>query len=130
MDPELQPQRKICSAEVGGRETYRPVRLQRERVQGQGLPFSPTLDRCQPQMVPWRGLQVPEPAEVPAVCEAWVSVDQVASHLTCSIDGVYRWSTRRGLPGHRVGVWRFKVSEVDAWVRPDGANEHQEKLGD
>ncbi len=28
------------------------------------------------------------------------------------------------MPGTKMGkVWRFKISEVDAWVRSEGANE-------
>lgn len=35
-----------------------------------------------------------------------------------SHDTVYRWVQTRGLPAHRVGrLWKFKVSDVDAWVR-------------
>jgi excisionase family DNA binding protein len=45
------------------------------------------------------------------------------------VDSIYRWLARRGLPGHRVGrVWRFKLSEVDAWVRTGGANEQPDKV--
>lgn len=62
------------------------------------------------------------------MAEPWIPVEQLASHLACSVDSVYRWLARRGLPGHRVGrVWRFNVSAVDAWVRADGANAHPDK---
>jgi hypothetical protein len=37
---------------------------------------------------------------------------------------VYRWREHRGLPAHRVGrLWKFKLSEVDDWVRAGGADE-------
>lgn len=56
--------------------------------------------------------------------EPWVSVDQIAEHLGVTRDSVYRWIDRKNLPAHRVGrLWKFKVSEVDDWVRADGANE-------
>jgi excisionase family DNA binding protein len=62
------------------------------------------------------------------MAEPWVPVEQLASYLACSVDGVNRCLALRGLPGHRVDrVWRFKVSEVDVWVRADGANEHPDK---
>ena len=39
-------------------------------------------------------------------------------------DTVYRWRQYRGLPAHRVGrPWKFKLSEVDDWVRAKGADE-------
>ena len=50
--------------------------------------------------------------------ERWVSVEDVASHLGVNKDSVYRWIDKRGLPAHRVGrLFRFKLSEVDDWVR-------------
>lgn len=50
--------------------------------------------------------------------EPWVKVEEVASHLGVAKDTVYRWVQTRGLPAHRVGrLWKFKVSDVDAWVR-------------
>lgn len=59
--------------------------------------------------------------------EPWVSVDAIASHLGVARDSVYRWIDRRKLPAHRIGrLWKFKVSEVDAWVRAGDANETDE----
>jgi excisionase family DNA binding protein len=56
--------------------------------------------------------------------EPWVSVDQVAQHLGVAKDTVYRWVERRALPAHRVGrLWKFKLSEVDEWVRRGNAAE-------
>lgn len=53
-----------------------------------------------------------------SVEERWVGVDGVAQHLGVAKDSVYRWIDERGLPAHRVGrLFRFKLSEVDAWVR-------------
>lgn len=50
--------------------------------------------------------------------EPWVSLEEIAQHLAVSQDTVHRWIRNRGLPAHQVGrVWRFKVSEVDGWVR-------------
>jgi excisionase family DNA binding protein len=57
------------------------------------------------------------------MAEAWVSVDDVAKHLGVAKDSVYRWIETRDLPAHRLGrLWKFKLSEVDAWVRARGAN--------
>ncbi|MFN7434520.1 MAG: helix-turn-helix domain-containing protein [Betaproteobacteria bacterium] len=37
---------------------------------------------------------------------------------------VYRWREHRDLPVHRVGrLWKFKLSEVDYWVRAEGAED-------
>jgi excisionase family DNA binding protein len=33
-------------------------------------------------------------------------------------DSVYCWIEGRGLPAHKIGqLWKFKLSQVDAWVR-------------
>lgn len=58
------------------------------------------------------------------MAESWVSVDDVASHLGVARDSVYRWVESKGLPAHRVGrLFRFKLSEVDDWVRAGGADD-------
>jgi excisionase family DNA binding protein len=50
--------------------------------------------------------------------EPWVSLDEVAQHLSVSRDVIYRWIDDRGLLAHNVGrLWKYKVSEVDEWVR-------------
>lgn len=60
--------------------------------------------------------------------EPWVSVDQIAEHLGVTRDSIYRWIDRKGLPAHRVGrLWKFKVSEVDDWVRAGGADEQKDQ---
>lgn len=54
--------------------------------------------------------------------ERWVNVDDVAAHLNVTRDTVYRWLEKKRLPAHRVGrVWRFKLSEIDDWVRSGAA---------
>ena len=59
-----------------------------------------------------------------AASEPWVSVEQLVEHLGVTRDSIYRWIDRKGLPAHRVGrLWKFKVSEVDEWVRGGGADE-------
>jgi len=63
--------------------------------------------------------------------EPWVSVDGVAKHLGVAKDSVYRWIEVHGLPAHKVGrLWKFKLSEVDAWVRAGGAAVHAHGVRD
>ena len=53
--------------------------------------------------------------------ENWVSVDDVAKHLGVVKDSIYRWIENKGLPAHKIGrLWKFKLSEVDDWVRSGG----------
>lgn len=54
--------------------------------------------------------------------EPWVAVEDVARHLGVSHDTIYRWIDGKGLPAHKLGrLWKFKLSEVDDWVRNGGA---------
>lgn len=58
--------------------------------------------------------------------EPWVSVDDVAKHLGVVKDSIYRWIESRALPAHKVGrLWKFKLSEVDEWVRTHSVDEDQ-----
>lgn len=55
--------------------------------------------------------------------ELWVSVEDVARHLGVAKDSVYRWIEHRRLLAHKIGrLWKFKLSEVDHWVRAGGAD--------
>ena len=54
--------------------------------------------------------------------ERWLSVDEIAVHLGVSKETIYRWLDRDAIPAHRVGkLWKFKSTEVDAWVVSGGA---------
>ncbi len=59
--------------------------------------------------------------------EHWVSVEDVAAHLAVNKDSIYRWIEKKGFPSHRVGrLLRFKLSEVDEWVRQGGGAEDRQ----
>lgn len=64
--------------------------------------------------------------EVPLViAEPWVSESRSELLVGVAKDTACRWTERielTSLPAHRVGrLWKFKVSEVDEWVRQGGA---------
>lgn len=59
--------------------------------------------------------------------EPWVSVAEVAKHLGVAKDSIYRWVETKSLPAHKIGrLWKFKLSEVDRWVRAGGADREQD----
>lgn len=63
--------------------------------------------------------------------EPWVSVERIAEHLGVRRDSIYRWIDAKGLPAHRIGrLWKFKVSEVDGWVRSGGARDEDTRKRD
>lgn len=63
--------------------------------------------------------------------EQWVDIDDVSVHLKVNKDTVRRWIKERDFPSNRAGnLLRFKLSEVDAWVRQsdnkeDGQSEEE-----
>jgi excisionase family DNA binding protein len=65
-------------------------------------------------------------AREPEMREPWASVDEVAKHLGVAKDSIYRWIEARALPAHKIGrLWKFKLSEVDEWVRAGGAKNRE-----
>ena len=53
--------------------------------------------------------------------EGWVGIADVAAHLSVAKDSIYRWVDSKDFPAHRVGrLLRFRLSEVDEWVRTGG----------
>ena len=53
--------------------------------------------------------------------EGWMGIADVAAHLRVAGDTIYRWVETKDFPAHRVGrLLRFRISEVDEWVRTSG----------
>lgn len=54
----------------------------------------------------------------------WLSVDEIAGYLGVKRETVYKWIERKNMPAHKVGrLWKFKVDEIDRWVREGRAND-------
>lgn len=52
------------------------------------------------------------------VAERWSSTKEICAHLGVSRDTLLSWILEKELPAHKVGRnWKFKISEVDNWVR-------------
>ena len=50
--------------------------------------------------------------------EKWVNLEDIADHLSVSQDTVRTWIKESKLPYYRAGKrYKFKISEVDEWVR-------------
>ena len=50
--------------------------------------------------------------------EKWVHLEDVAVHLSLSQDTVRTWIKEGKLPLYKAGKrYKFKISEVDEWVR-------------
>jgi excisionase family DNA binding protein len=54
--------------------------------------------------------------------DRWLSITEICTYLGVSNDTVYKWIDKHGMPAHRLGrLWKFKKSQVDAWVESGGA---------
>ena len=50
--------------------------------------------------------------------ERWYSMNEVCEYLAITRDTCLTWIAKRGMPGVKVGrTWRFKISEIDEWMR-------------
>jgi excisionase family DNA binding protein len=57
--------------------------------------------------------------------EKWSSMDTITDYLGVSRETVLQWINNRNMPAHKVGrLWKFKISEVDKWIRSGGAAEN------
>lgn len=53
-----------------------------------------------------------------AMDDRWLSVAEIAEHLGVSKDTIYRWLEEQSMPAHRIGkFWKFKIKQVDDWVK-------------
>ncbi len=56
--------------------------------------------------------------------ERWVSMKEITAYLGINRDTVLSWIEKRGMPAVKVGrLWKFKISEVDAWMKAGQASE-------
>ena len=50
--------------------------------------------------------------------DRYLSVAEICTYPGAKRDTVYKWISEKKLPAHRVGkLWKFKMSEVDEWVK-------------
>ena len=50
--------------------------------------------------------------------ERWYSMNEISEYLGITRDTALSWIEKRGMPGVKIGrVWKFKISEIDDWMR-------------
>ena len=60
--------------------------------------------------------------------ENWVSTKDIALHLGVTIETIRNWIRKETIPCHKVGkLWKFKISEVDAWVMSGQSKDKSEE---
>lgn len=56
--------------------------------------------------------------------EKWSTVRDVQAYLGIGRETILQWIAKRNMPAYKVGkLWKFKLSEVDEWIRSGGAAE-------
>ena len=66
------------------------------------------IDDYNPEMRGW----------IPLMPEPLMTASEIAQHLRLHIETIYRLIQKEGLPAVKAGgQWRFRVSEVDRWLR-------------
>ena len=58
------------------------------------------------------------------IVEKWVTLKEVQAYLGVGRETILQWIAKRNMPAYKVGrLWKFKLSEVDDWIRSGGAAE-------
>jgi len=56
--------------------------------------------------------------------EKWSTLKEVQAHLGVGRETVLQWIAKRNMPAYKVGrLWKFKLTEVDEWIRSGGATD-------
>ncbi len=56
------------------------------------------------------------------IIEKWSTLKEVQEYLGVGRETVLQWIAKRNMPAYKVGrLWKFKLSEVDDWIRSGGA---------
>ena len=56
------------------------------------------------------------------------TLKEVQEYLGVGRETILQWIAKRNMPAYKVGrLWKFKLSEVDAWIRSGGAADDNSK---
>lgn len=59
--------------------------------------------------------------------EKWSTLKEIQEYLGVGRETILQWIAKRNMPAYKVGrLWKFKVSEVDGWIRSGGAADNSD----
>ena len=57
--------------------------------------------------------------------DRYYSMSETCKYLGISRDTALRWISTKNMPAHKIGKnWKFKISEIDEWVKSGQAEEN------
>lgn len=72
----------------------------------------------------WRSRRWQEEKNVDKNVEKWSTMKDVQEYLGVGRESIMQWINKRNMPAYKVGrLWKFKLSEVDDWIRSGGASD-------
>jgi excisionase family DNA binding protein len=61
--------------------------------------------------------------------EKWVSMEEICNHLSASKDTVKKMVKQNGLPAYKLErKWKFKITEVDQWLKKHKVDSSEEDM--
>ncbi|HQA93790.1 MAG TPA: helix-turn-helix domain-containing protein [Bacteroidales bacterium] len=61
--------------------------------------------------------------------EKWSTLKEVQEYLGVGRETILQWIAKRNMPAYKVGrLWKFKLSEVDEWIRSGGAADNSDSM--
>lgn len=58
------------------------------------------------------------------ILEHWVTMKDAEEYLGVRRETITQWINKRDMPAYKVGrLWKFKLSEIDEWVRAGNATD-------
>ncbi len=57
-------------------------------------------------------------SNVNELADRWYSTKEICAYIGISRDTLLVWIVNKNMPAHKAGRnWKFKVSEIDEWIR-------------
>jgi excisionase family DNA binding protein len=72
-----------------------------------------------------------EVAPLPEIINSdrWISLQEACKYLGVKRHTILRWIEQRNMPASKVGkLWRFKIADIDKWVRKGGTSDKREVM--
>ncbi len=61
--------------------------------------------------------------------EKWVTLKEIQDYLGVGRYTILQWISKRNMPAYKVGrLWKFKITEVDKWIRSGGASDNNNEI--